>query len=166
MKKNILVFLSCFALFETSAQSGKVSYWVTNDNINLKQELVLLFNKSESISIDDLKPFSYRTEEGYKISSPGQYNAVYMNTTNGTGTVYKRKNGGKKKMCAASIELLRKNWTIHEETKKIAKYKVQKATLSYEYTPKFGEDTDVGEIEVWFAPSIPVNTGPHSFNGN
>ncbi len=63
-------------------------------------------------------------------------------------------------------KLQKKEWTIHNEFKKVANHKVQKATLSYGYTPKAGEYGGSGDIEVWFAPSIPVDAGPNVFDGN
>lgn len=47
------------------------------------------------------------------------------------------------------------DWTLHEETKVIKDYKVQKATMSYS-----GRD-----YVAWFTHEIPISDGPFKFNG-
>lgn len=47
------------------------------------------------------------------------------------------------------------DWTLHEETKVIKDYKVQKATMSYS-----GRD-----YVAWFTHEIPISDGPYKFNG-
>lgn len=47
------------------------------------------------------------------------------------------------------------DWTLHEETKVINDYKVQKATMSYS-----GRD-----YIAWFTHEIPISDGPYKFNG-
>ncbi len=93
MKIQITILLIYCSLLEVSAQSGVVKYWSINENMNYKKEFTLSFNKNESLLVYDLKPFTYTTEEGYKVSSSGQYSAVYLNTSAKQGTIYRKKKG-------------------------------------------------------------------------
>ena len=47
------------------------------------------------------------------------------------------------------------DWTLHEETKVIKDYKVQKATMSYSSR----------DYIAWFTHEIPISDGPYKFNG-
>jgi len=160
----IIICITLFCCTNTFAQSGTIKYWSINENIDYKKEFTLTFNRNESFLVYDLKPFSFKTKQGFTVNSPGQYSAVYMDTKSKEAVLYKRKHRGQ--LLKAKFDLQSKKWTIHKEFKTIAGYKVQKATLSYNYSPKTSEPSGMGNIEVWFAPKIPVNAGPNVLDGN
>lgn len=164
MKKLLFALLAICFVGNLYAQSGTVKYWSINKNIDYKKEFSLAFNKHESFLVFDVKPYEYLSSQGYTVSSSGQYSAVYLNTQSKQGIVYKKKN--KDQLIQSNIELYDRKWTIHKDFKHLLGYKVQRATLSYNYSPKGEEPAGMGEIEVWFAPKIPVNAGPNVFDGN
>ena len=171
--KTIYTLLFFFLVtINIHAQSGVVKYESRNVNIeHFKMEFRLLFNKNKSLAISDAKPFVGKRINNRQISSKGQYNAFYMDTQTKEGLVYKKRYGKKKKMYKTVSPITAKKWTIHQEFKTIAGYKVQKATLSYDYAVRSYqqkyESLNRGSITVWFAPSIPVNAGPQvSGNSN
>lgn len=56
-------------------------------------------------------------------------------------------------------------WKISDETKKINEYTVQKAVVqAYEKAGR-GTEWDYGDAIVWFAPEIPISSGPDRYAG-
>ena len=179
MKRLLLLITILFPL-TTSAQEGKIVYtysvkydFAEIDNPRLKemaptestQQMVLLFNDSESSMTENLKA---RTSKGgnargkaniarFKMITASRSDqetllATYVNQDDGS-VVDARDFMGKKFRIHGEIPTYA--WKLDGEQSEFLGYPVQKATAVQ----------DSVSLEAWFAPSIQVQSGPGLYSG-
>lgn len=145
----------------------------------LEKSYVLSFNKTESMFYEEAKldAISGATDSWGKNFSPGeQYKNVKENAQIQNQEFY-----GKRFL--VKDKLLKINWNMQSETKKIGNYTCYRATASIptedltwysfswdklrnaEKATSEDEEVDVTEVEAWYTLEIPVSHGPLEYWG-
>ncbi len=127
-----------------------------------KIELKLIFNKNESLfyyedalETDDNNMFNLtlifaKTIGKYYVNNINNQVLHKKELRDGTKVIIKKKSNDY-------------NWDLKNEIKTIGKYTCYKAVYSKKYIKN--NETKVKIVEAWYAPEIPVNSGPIGYRG-
>lgn len=139
----------------------------------MQREYTLIFNTHESTykRVQELDQSSSVSSGGLQIRMTGGDGILYRNTKT---KVHKESEDlfGKEFLVVDKPES--RNWKIVNEFKQIGQYECQKATfmsavrqmtVDSDQGDEVVEKVDSVEVVAWFAPSIPVSTGPDSYWG-
>jgi len=163
--------LGSFGATMSEAQKRQIQERLKN---RLQKTYILTFNKQESTfkEEDKLDAMSGATDSWGSNFSPGdQYKNIKTNTLLQNQEFYG-------KQFLVKDELLKLNWKMTTETKKIGNYTSFKATASVPssnlewYNFSWGqtsdenrEEVEMTEIVAWYTPEIPVSQGPSEYWG-
>jgi len=161
--KNYTMLFSFLFSFILYSQEGNTKYKIDYDmyiNLgqNTKYNASLIFDNQQSIysyKADDIKPQEIDEEYSVQlilIDSTGFFN--YINRLEDR-LVESTKSTYSKNKYLIEEKIPKLNWTITEETKKIANYECVKAKTYFR-----GRN-----YEAWFTKDIPVWAGPWKFSG-
>lgn len=137
----------------------------------MQKNYTLKFNQKESVYTENEKLETPGAERGgMRVIIMGSNSILYKNTAEKT---FIRQQDLMGKMFLVKDSLEKPEWKLENETKMIGKYTCYKATWTREITEReFRSNEDkVKEVKqdkvttVWYAPEIPVNSGPDIYWG-
>jgi len=145
----LIVMINSLNLY---GQSLEVIYEMSSYNGLITDELRLITNENESQFIYKIKAKNIDYEGMNLLRGKRKFITNYSNNnTEFTEYAYKNKN-----IYSASWTNDEYTWSITDDTETILDYKVIKAYL---------DDKDMGKVYAWFAPDIPISSGPYRYTG-
>lgn len=133
-------------------QNLEVIYEMSSYNGLITDELRLITNENESQFIYNIKAMNIDYKGMNLLRGKRKFITNYSNN-NTEFTEYAYKN---KKIYSASWTNEEYTWSITDDTEIILEYRVIKAYL---------DDKDMGRVYAWFAPDIPISSGPYRYTG-
>lgn len=171
--KNIFLLLVLFTTSILSAQRerllsadslaiGRVVYQQKNKSpyfVHTNGQTALYFNASRSLYLYLSAPtgyISYDADDGVNVNTTGDAEGFPILKLHYEHTIYFKTNTIiERKPVVVKDTLGNINWQISAEYKRIGPYKCQKATGLFRGRT----------YEAWFAPDIPIPSGPHKLGG-
>lgn len=166
--KKMLVFFTLFLCLKLSAQQdslpiGKVVYYQkvsTEGDIQNNGHSILLFNRKMSIYTQNGVPkadSSYNDGSHFSTTVSGDTEGFPILKLHRDSVLYFKEPCPRysKSHCVIKDTFMTIVWTIHTDQKSVGTYSCNRATGHFR-----GRD-----YEVWFAPEIPVPTGPFKLGG-
>jgi GLPGLI family protein len=147
---------------DKTALEAVLTYERIQPKLGIQEEYRLLLKGQTACYQHFQVPRSYENDKGWKITLDRDYYQWYFDQTHQT-VVHQRK-------LSNGVELISRypadpiEWTIHDETKTLAGYTVQKATTLAFQSPN-GLQVEGAKAVAWFAPEIPLGVGPERYHG-
>ena len=159
-------FVLCLTLFflESSflhAQQLTATYVYEEENLGYRDEYTLHFNDGKSLYEHHHTFSKIINEKGWEFYFPHDYYDWYYDQSNKKITELKQLEKGMLLITNWDADF---QWTIHDETKEINGYTVQKATGLSHNTKGRGQ-WDLGDVIAWFTTEIPIASGPEMYYG-
>ena len=143
--------LTAVYVFEDAGYRGSARY---------SDECILYFSNGKSLYVHH-HTFAKVREAGWEFYFPHDYYDWYYDQNNKKITELAQLKDGTNLIANWDADF---QWTIHDETKEISGYTVQKATGLSHDTEGRG-DFDLGDVIAWFTAEIPIASGPERYYG-
>lgn len=145
---------------------GTVVFYYIHNNLGIRQESQLKFNKAESVLIlrQDEKVWPTPQTQG-ETTTPRRYTDWFIDTK--SNQIIKANHLKDGTTLYASYKPEPMEWEIQNETKTILGYKVQKAiTKKHKHDAAHNTGTiEYGYAIAWFTIDLPISSGPDEFWG-
>lgn len=155
-------------LFTTSlllGQSGEITYTYHSYG-DYERPMTLLISSNQSLFTFEKKRETITNEKGWQFHHYDEYYEVFTDLSNDVVSAFRLYN---KTELNSSWKITELQWEITEEIKYIDSIKVQKAiTKSIDVKGTAGDDYENpfhGNAIAWFAPDIPIFSGPGLYHG-
>ena len=162
--RHFILYLTLFFLKSSLlyTQELTATYVYEKENVGYRDEYTLHFNNGKSL-YEHHHTFSKVTnEEGREFYFPHDFYDWYYDHKSKKVTELKQLQDGALLISNWDGDF---QWTIHDETKEINGYTVQKATALSHNTEGREEQWDLGDVIAWFTTEIPIPSGPERYYG-
>ncbi len=166
----ILLLFSFMANGQTQTSRGAqkakleavLTYECVQPKLGIEEEYRLLLKGQTACYQHFQTRKSFKNDKGWNITLDHNYYQWYFDQAHQTVVHQRKLPNGVELISRYPAEPIK--WTIHDETKTVAGYVVQKATATAFQSPD-GLQAKNPRAIAWFTPDIPLGVGPERYHG-